>query len=197
MPRFLYAILLATAALAQDNNGTVMEGSLNETSAVNGTAEDGLIDAAVTYVMEPFDKIDEDWFLPKNTTDDAGSGSFQLTVDEKNQLFGNATVRLEWEKPKLQEKAVQELEFGWILKSFKPHNVLGATYVSLHYQVLESQGDETMVISFFDDSQCIQENGYQSDLCSEKENLLEYNVPSRILGQATPGTWNEILWIGF
>ena len=203
-------IMLANAQelTVEEEGGGKESNSISDNSITNNTMETMMPSSGVTnakteeeenvdetavvhYVMEPFDQIDDDWFVIQADTDDILL-SLVDTENEENQeqnvKFGHSALRIEWNSNSGEvDDSTNMMEFGWILQDTKPHNVYGATHISLWYKVLEassllSPATETtqqpfqLQLYLYDDTECVINYGYQSNLCSQSENLLLYEV---------------------
>jgi hypothetical protein len=106
--------------------------------------------AVVSYVMEPFEAIDEEWIIPQN---------LNLTLSD-DALFGSHALRVEIAKTDYDYDAYADadadqpldFEFGWILPD-RPHNCYGAKQFSLWVKTLSS-ATATIRVTMLDDRAC-------------------------------------------
>jgi hypothetical protein len=136
----------------------------------------------VSYVMEPFELIDEKWFI---RDDDAG-GLLNLSLSE-DALFGNASLRVDF-------SVGAAADFGWV-QAEKAHNCYGATHLSFWYKLLEPQSLENSVnfrMILLDDSHCDASVGVCNETGLLGNNLEHYYSFHNILDHPTDGQWYEI-----
>jgi hypothetical protein len=100
--------------------------------------------AVVSYVMEPFEVIDDEWIFPQD---------LNLTLSD-DALFGSHALRVEIVETDSDAGADQPLdvEFGWILPD-RPHNCYGAKQFSLWIKTLSS-AMATIRVTMLDDRAC-------------------------------------------
>lgn len=120
-------------------------------AAVDGASSSGLRldDYAVSYVIDPFEDLREDYRL--NIYQDQGELSLSLSDDS---LFGDTSLLLDY--------TVAQMEHWGGFASFgarinRPYLCSDATHLSFYYKVLEAQsapGTVTFRVNLRDDSDC-------------------------------------------
>jgi len=110
-------------------------------------------DKSISYVIDPFESIDDDW----HETVYNGNGALEISLTN-DALFGEYALQVEY--------SVEQTEtwggfvaFSFILNatSESSHNCVGANYLSLWYKIVDPQslpGRVHLRIILFDDSDC-------------------------------------------
>ena len=137
----------------------------------------------ISYVMEPFESIDNGWFSKEASRAD----NLNLALSE-DALFGNASLQVEY-------TVGTTVDFGWIQKE-KPHNCYGATHLSFWYKVLVSQSIKEhadLRLFLIDDGHCV--GSEVGGICNETDTLeekLEHHFSFHdVLDTASEGGWRE------
>ena len=156
---------------------------LSVTAFANGQDDDSVIlqDTQLSYVIEPFEVIDPQWF---HNSDLGGNVS-----RSDDALFGSQSVNLE-----IMES--DSAEFGWILPT-RSYNCFGAKHLSLWVKPLQvTKNGTTLTVTFFDDRSCLltqkDSPDYVNTTCSDPDLLDEVIVMTREINQDAEGIWQEI-----
>ena len=134
----------------------------------------------VSYVIEPFEAIDDEWFTRET------GGKLNLSLSE-DTLFGNASLRVDF-------SIGNRVDFGWIQQE-KPHNCHAATHISFWYKSLVPQSLENFASLRFvllDDSHCNETGGVCNDTGILGANLEHYYSVHNILDASNDGQWREL-----
>jgi hypothetical protein len=129
-------------------------------SFIGVKADDEIIDSNVSYVIEPFEEIEEtSWFFSDPTIAYISSAA-------SSYLFGNGALQVD-----ILETNESSFEVGWVSER-RPHNCQGASQFSIWIKTATTM---SMEVSILDDRDCLVSNQLLSEIeqvpCNDPQRL--------------------------